>query len=482
MTGFQLALQAFEPELTGTPVVVDVLDQDLFQVVQETVSVGDERYFEVDAGRYGVRVLLPSGRSVTGTVAVDEGATVPYVMDLSDISPHESLRRTVVLKSAPFQPLGNLDGLAYRSIWLRLWARSEGIWAVQLWPQPEATWDSDAVRYWFRTGRQQHMLQVGGPQIPWRMVALPAAERLEVSIRPSGNEDEPRLAITVATDNNMAEALLGYLTIGALDHAELVNKRAEDLLFSKMVDPVAAAVGGYYLLRKSDLARLHEWPQNLANWMQWMSDGSVIHAWQLIRQQQEAQEPSEVALITSRERLFEAVERGIPIYTEGLRLLVAGLKLLDFEADGQDREVRDALDRVRPFAAAADLGQPTTTFTGSSPTSASTLPIYGLPKSQKGLAFLHNVQLRDLIDLGMIRAETQLIMPSLAVGPTEAQITARGTIRLQDGREHTDPSKAAAEAAFDEPWSSWSVLGGTTLGALRQQAREGLLGDQFPPP
>ena len=83
--------------------------------------------------------------------------------------------------------------------------------------------------------------------------------------------------------------------------------------------------------------------------------------------------------------------------------------------------------------------------------SASTLPIYGLPGSRKGLAFLHNVQLQDLIDLGLIRAETQLIMMDFPQGPTEAQITARGTIRLQDGREYNDPSKAAAEASFMTP-------------------------------
>ena len=220
MSGLQLSLYAFGGDLTGTPVVVDVLDQNLHLVAQEAVVVGGQHYFEVDAGRYGVQALLPSGRSVTDSVAVNEGAPIGHIMDLSEISPHESLQRTVVLKPTAFEALGSLDEPAYRSIWVRLWARIEGIWSVQEWPQPQASWDSDAVRYWFHTRGQQHMLQVGGPQIPWRMVALPAAEHLEVCIRPSGNEAEPRLAITVATDNNVAEALLGYLTIGALGHAE----------------------------------------------------------------------------------------------------------------------------------------------------------------------------------------------------------------------------------------------------------------------
>jgi Restriction Enzyme Adenine Methylase Associated len=479
MSGLQLSLYTFGGDLAGTPVVVDILDQDLHLVAQEAVVVGGQHYFEVDAGRYGIEAFLPSGRSVTDIVAVNEGPPVAHVMDLSEISPHESVQRTAVLKPTSFETPGDLNEFGYSSIWLRLWARIDGIWSVQEWPRPPASWDSDAVRYWFRTVRQQHMLQVGGPQIPWRMVALPAAESIEVCVRPSGNGAEPQLAITVATDNNVAEALLGYLTIGALGHAGLVNKSAEDLLFAKVGDPAAAAVGGYYLLRTSDLARLHQWPQNLANWMQWMPDGALIHAWQLIRQQQEAEEPEEAALRTGRDRLLEAVERGVPVYTEGLRLLVAGLKLLDFEADGRDREVRDALDRVRPFAAAADLGQPTTTFTGSSPMSASTWPIYGLPKSHRGLAFLHTLRLQDLIDVGLIEAETPLFMLPFASLPAEARITARGTIRLQDGREYKDPWKAAAEATFYDPWYTWSVPGGPTLAELRQRAREGLTGNQI---
>lgn len=393
MSGFHLQLQAHDPELAGAPVVVSILDGRLHLVGREAVTIGDQHYFEVPAGRYGIQALLPSGQSLTESVTVDEGTPLPHVMDLSEISPHGFLRRTVVLKSAAFETPRSLYELAYRSLWVRLWARNQGSWSVGQWPQPETSRDSDAVRYWFQTGQQQYMLQIGGPQIPWRMVSLPAARRLEVTIRPSASLDEPELTVTVATDNNLAEAMLGYLTLGALGHAEqLVNEQAEALLFGKAADPAAAAVGGYYLLRITDLQRLHNWPQNLANWMRWMPDGAVIHAWQLIREQQEAQIPSEEAFSVSRGRLLEAVERGTPVYTEGLRLLVAGLKLLDFEAEGGDREVRDALDRVRPFAAAADLGQPTTTFTGSSPFSPSTTPTYGLPGSLTGLAFLYDIQ------------------------------------------------------------------------------------------
>jgi hypothetical protein len=76
-------------------------------------------------------------------------------------------------------------------------------------------------------------------------------------------------------------------------------------------------------------------------------------------------------------------------------------------------------------------------------------------------------------------AETPLSLQGFSVPPTEARISAQGMIRLWDGREYTDPSKAA-EAIFD-PWFFWTAPGGDTLGNLRQRAREGGIGNQIPP-
>jgi len=105
-----------------------------------------------------------------------------------------------------------------------------------------------------------------------------------------------RIAVTVATDNNWPEALLGYLTIGALGHAAMVNKKVfvKALLFGKAADPAAAAVGATPAARKAisgEFAKLAA--EDLANWMQWMHDGAVIHAWQLIREQQEPRKRSQ---------------------------------------------------------------------------------------------------------------------------------------------------------------------------------------------
>jgi hypothetical protein len=231
------------------------------------------------------------------------------------------------------------------------------------------------------------MLQVGGPHIPWKMISMPAAARIEITGWPGADETVQELAVTVATGSNQVEALLGYLTIGALSHAGLVEQEAETSL-SGAGDSAAGVARGYYLLRVSDLERLQAWSVSRANGLPWMPDVAVIEAWALLREQQETPSAPFALFFRARSRLLEAVERGVPVYTEGLRLLASGLRLIDLATDGQDREIRDAIDRIRPYLQAADLGQPTTSYTGSGPLSPSVTPAYGLPGQDNDLTFI----------------------------------------------------------------------------------------------
>ncbi|MER6187908.1 hypothetical protein [Streptomyces sp. NPDC001652] len=475
---FHLNLASSEQALQGAPVVVDVLDDGLHMVDQRTVHVNQRSSFNLPAGQYAVQVTLPSGDRLTETVTSAPGSP-NHDIALWKISPHESMQRTVVLKSRPVGGGRKFTEPAFQSLWVRLWTRVDGVWGVSPWPQGVAHWDDDAVVYVFPTGRWPHMLQLGGPRIPWRMVSLPAAEELEVTVQPAGDEQTPDIKLTVATNDNLAEATLGYLTVGAVQHAGQISNQAEGLLYRKMQNPAGAAIGGYFLLRTSSLDRLHNWPQNLANWMQWMPDGALIHAWQLIREQQESDEPVPARFDEARELLLETVERGLPVYTEGLRLLVSGLKLFDFQAEGTDTEIRNALDRIRPFAAAADLSQPTTSFLGIAPLGVSPAPAYGLPRSRRGLAIVYDVALADLIALGLVEAGASLRLSTPPVlGPAEAQMTPHGTVRLADGREFSDLFAAAAAANRTDFWQSWVAEGSGPLSFVRERARRG----QLPPP
>lgn len=51
----------------------------------------------------------------------------------------------------------------------------------------------------------------------------------------------------------------------------------------KSESPIAAALAINYLLRANQLSYLRHWPQNLANWFEWLADGPVLWAETLLR-------------------------------------------------------------------------------------------------------------------------------------------------------------------------------------------------------
>ena len=53
---------------------------------------------------------------------------------------------------------------------------------------------------------------------------------------------------------------------------------AEQMLMSKMQDPIGATIGGYALLKLNELERIHDWADNLCRWFEWLPDGAVIAA------------------------------------------------------------------------------------------------------------------------------------------------------------------------------------------------------------
>jgi hypothetical protein len=143
-------------------------------------------------------------------------------------------------------------------------------------------------------------------------------------------EDDPIKIIPEAKEP-IVDTILGYLQRGDLHGADSMSKwsqdRAESLLEGKVQDPFSAAVGAYHLLRLGQLELLRDWPRNLANWFEFLPDGCVIWACQLMRQ-----DPDDRQEI--KRYLLESIRRGLPFYTEGFRLLIESLPLLrDEEAD-----------------------------------------------------------------------------------------------------------------------------------------------------
>ena len=208
---------------------------------------------------------------------------------------------------------------------------------------------------------------------------------------PRGQND---LDVKLTTGSAEAEALLGYLRTGAVDGADVT---AESLLLQKRRDPIAAAIGGYYLLRTANLDRLSAWGPNLSQWFPWLADGAVINGWQHIHAGREHRGDPERHFTEARQQLIQATRRGVPVYTEGLRLLVDGLRLVRGDSEAEDAELDAALTFIEPFAMAADWAAATVTYGGVDPARPDRNHRYGIPEHRERLVLLQ-AEAKDPLD------------------------------------------------------------------------------------
>ena len=377
------------------PLRVDLLNQELDVIESRDVNTQDTPEFYVQPGIYAVTATAPSGARVQQVVQVED-QDKDCELPVHEVSPHEDHEWAYLTHSgARAAPdASTLQSPVYAGSWLRAWRLIGGAYLLE----PDLTnvfgrgaEHPDGVIY-FPTQYVNELacLQVGGPEVPWKCVAVPPSDNTKVLVRPSSRRGAPDLDVVVSSDNLALDGLLAFLQRGDLDGAQKMEKGqaglAERFLFSKRSDTAAAAVGGYYLLRINDLHRLHDWANNLANWFEWMADGAIIHAWQLIGEYR--QEGADV-MENARGRLLQAVERGFPIYTEGLRLLRDGLMLFDRRAEGDDHEISKALQQAGDYIAAADWTATTTTFTGAAPDSPSPEEQTGVPDDFGGSELLN---------------------------------------------------------------------------------------------
>ncbi|MBR1068856.1 hypothetical protein [Bradyrhizobium liaoningense] len=145
-------------------------------------------------------------------------------------------------------------------------------------------------------------------------------------------------SIRIQTSSDAADTIVGYLQRGDLYSAEAMAKWCDDargMLRDKIEDPYAAVVGAYLLLRLRRFSQMQDWARNLANWFPFLPDGSVIWASQLM--QQPSSDSTEI-----RKYLLESVQRGLPVYSEGLRLLNDGLRLMGEDGTEAREKVKAA--------------------------------------------------------------------------------------------------------------------------------------------
>ena len=81
----------------------------------------------------------------------------------------------------------------------------------------------------------------------------------------------------------------------------------------------------------------------------------MINGWQHIHSGRKGGRGAESHFDKARQELLTATTRGIPVYTEGLRLLNDGLRLIFAQNKTRDTEIAAALELVTPLADAAEV-------------------------------------------------------------------------------------------------------------------------------
>ena len=214
---------------------------------------------------------------------------------------------------------------------------------------------------------------------------------------------------------------------------------------------------------------MRSWPANLADRMDWISDGPIIRGWQLLKGARPRHHE------TARDRFLQAVERGLPVYAEGLRLLVDGLKVIARKANWKDRDVQGALEQIGRFAASADWSRPFVTFTGNAPDRPDATALIGFPESRDGLIFLYSMTVGDLIDHGLVRPGTSWeLNAQLIRQPRAERVTATVTPTGMLGTHGEYPTPEAALLpeflSTTDAWGIWRRADGLTFADLREQA------------
>lgn len=371
----QIVVDTHTPESAHIPKHLQIMGADL-RVQQSTWLDSRNWNHDLTPGVYMVRLNLASGKHLEQVVQIQPGQQTKLKFDIGQFSPRESQEWAYLVKgnagtnpaSPAFRSASNKESVKFlNKISAHRWELKNGQWlATDDIPIGNEPIDEIGETYSFHVPQEMQLLEVEVQGKASCFVSLPPADHVICLIKTAEGPESvvPELDISISTLNEKAQVLLSLITSGDMARAKSLAtvKDAADLLYSKIQDPASAAIGGYFLLKTGELEKMHDWANNLADWFSWMPDGAIIHAWQMI---QEGGPGINIPAI--RNRFIEAVNRGIPIYTEGLRLLYDGLNMLSFEFKQKDKLVEEALSRIKQYMAYADMSQETTTFTGTYP-------------------------------------------------------------------------------------------------------------------
>ncbi len=369
----------------GLALPVKVLDSSGTIIADGLASLQGPVEFELsnELQTVFVRLAWPSGKTETQRVILLVNAKAEVSFSDAKIADNDwSAWAIPLLKSSASQAsskrLSNASSDAYLKVWLRIWQFEKGEWQKAR-IIPSMQYKSDVARQLdLDLDAKPYLLQVGGSRVPWRFVALPGSGLCRILLTPNDSKD-PRadsLKIVVTSFRTSAEMLLEFLSRDSVRAANIMANSTElavSLFAEKFTDPIAAIAGAYYLLRIEDWNRIPLWWwENLSNNFNWIPDGAIVHCIRLLRAGLKDDSERRDAI-----NLFKAcIDRGWPVYEEGLQLLQEAGSLLRYVADRNDAEY---FVKVESLITAKIWAGATLSFYGKVPTKPSAVLWVGMP-------------------------------------------------------------------------------------------------------
>jgi RNA polymerase sigma factor (sigma-70 family) len=359
------------------PVYAEVLDGDLCPVTLLQLYTNRTEQIELTPGKYLLRARLPSGETLREPIAVpSEGRIAPFILR-GPLPPNAELSLQYLLgdlKEMP-HPLPDRD---LESTWLRLWHCVDRKWESTRWPAPFRGLEEVAVSELSLPLDCVHFLQIGGPLVPHRFIALPPSrETLRVLICATRHNTgfTGGVAVRITTTDAEAEVLMRYDAMGATGPAaslaELLTAQLERSAGTES-DPNRALLACYFLLKSRDYARLDTCLSELDKQSRWLLDASIIRAISdAARGHSAAWQLDDLVPSSSR----------VPIYTAGFSYLQDLLGQFRLNPRQHTAELNLNLRWVARYASAVDWTEPRTTFLGTHPEQPDPRGIRGIPNT-----------------------------------------------------------------------------------------------------
>jgi hypothetical protein len=182
---------------------------------------------------------------------------------------------------------------------------------------------------WRRTTRSA----LGSLALPTVLLTVAVDRVMRSRDSDNGADSGAHWRCSTSVDDVEAMTYLGFLYSGQPRAADLLLRQAQDLLFGKTVNPVAAAAGAYGLLSYEAAANTTErpqwrdWVRNLYNWFPRLPDAAIAMA-QMAMRCGESSADDEIDVEKLRTYALDAVRRGLPYLTLGVNALSEILLLL----------------------------------------------------------------------------------------------------------------------------------------------------------